>query len=48
MKKILNYLCKISFCMASVVATVAVNTTCCNKLYQEKLSDELNGLRKNA
>ena len=35
------------FCLAMLITTVCVNTTCMYKLYQEKLPEELNRLRKN-
>ncbi len=47
MKKTIGRIYKTVFCLAMFIATVSVNTTCAHKLYQEKLPEELNRLRKN-
>lgn len=39
MKNISNKICKSILCIAMVVASVLVNTTCTYKMYQEKLPD---------
>lgn len=46
MKKVINKIYRGIFCMAMLVATVAVNSTCLYKLYQEQLPEELGKLRK--
>lgn len=48
MKRIINVLWKEVFCLAVMVATVCVNTTCNYKMYQEELPEELNRLKKHA
>lgn len=42
----INKLCKGILSVAMVAAVVFVNSTCCYKIYQEKLPEELNELRK--
>lgn len=46
MKRMISKIYKVIFCLAMFTATVCVNTTCARKLYQEKLPEELNRLRK--
>lgn len=47
-KRIKQAFLKIVILSAMMVSTVFVNATCSYKLYQEKLPDELERLRKNA
>lgn len=46
MKNIISKVYRGIFCMAMIVATVTVNSTCFHKLYQEELPAELTKLRK--
>lgn len=46
MRNLVNKICKSIFGIAMVVASVFVNSTCTYKIYQEKLAEELNKLRK--
>lgn len=46
MEKLIVKLYRGIFCLAMFVATVCVNSTCLHKLYQEKLPEELEKLRK--
>ena len=46
MKRMLTKICKGAICMAMLVSTVVVNSTCYYKLYQEELPEELSKLRK--
>lgn len=46
MKKVIHKIYRGIFCMAMIVSTVTVNSTCFHKLYQEELPEELGKLRK--
>ena len=46
MRKIRKNLCKIMYSLVVLVATISVNVTCYGRFYQEKLDQQLDGLRK--
>lgn len=46
MKKILQHLSKITCSLAVVFATVAVNTTCNWRYYQEEMDEQLTSLHR--
>lgn len=46
MKNLLQKLSQLTCSLAIVIATIAVNTTCVHRYYQEKLSDQLASLNR--
>lgn len=46
MNKVIQVLCKGICCLAMAVSIVSVNATCSCKIYQGKLPEELNQLRR--
>lgn len=46
MKQVWKKVLGATTCLALVAATLSVNSTCFLKIYQEKLPDELDQLRK--
>lgn len=46
MKKMYYHISKMLFGLAMVAATLSVNVTCNRRYYQEKLSNQLGGVRK--